>query len=297
MRFPRGMDYAGPVGDLDGDGCDDVALSSGSWLIDQGFQHNDYIASGRTGERLITIDTTRDSFVAYRGDILGPIENGLVETVGPYTLTLRKARPAGLSFVQVHLVEVGMNIGNVSVGDFDGDRHLDVINPRCDLWSGRKASVRLYSSRTQLMREIPNPSPDVSLPTPVGGSEPVSAFAYAATLIPDMNGDGLVEFAISDPEVFRRGVGWYENSRLQRYWSWESFQGFACSGVNLELIPDRDGDGLADLLIASGDWQMVDWVPEIDGNLAIVSTRTGATVASIEEVAINPTLDVPVSVR
>jgi len=274
-RFPKVLGYDGPAGDLDGDRCDDVALRVGEWGENSKWIGDNYIASGRTGERLASTDHERDAFVAYRGDLLGNCESALVERVGPWTLTQRRRSASGLVFVGLRAVEPGHMGDGLALGDVDGDRRLDVIRNRWDWHRPSKGEVRVYPSRTQEARVIPNPSVNQN------------TFAYASIVVPDLDGDGICEIAASDPEGLSAHVSIYAGSTLKLLNGWSKH--FDC-GVTLELIPDRDGDGIADLLIGGGDWNLQHGLTRADGFLCIVSTRTLETLATVEESAMREAL-------
>jgi hypothetical protein len=274
-RFPQVLGFDGPVGDLDGDGCDDVALKVGAWGENSRWIGDNFIASGRTGERLASTDHERDAFVAYRGELLGSCENALVESVGPWTLTQRRRSAGGLLFVGLRASEPGHMDDGLALGDIDGDRRLDVIGNRWDWGLPSKGEIRVVASRTQEARVIPNPSSEQN------------TFAYASIVVPDLDGDGICEIAASDPEGLRAGVCIFSGSTLQALRGWA--ERVDC-GVTLELIPDRDGDGIADLLIGGGDWNLQHGLTAADGFLCLVSTRTLETLATVEESAMREAL-------
>ncbi len=289
-RFGDGSHYCGPVGDVDGDGCDDVALRGGNWAKGGCWEPNDCIASGMTGEPLLRFDFSRDSFAAYRSDLLGPIQNSIVESVGPLALTLRRSRAKGLTFVGLHSAEIGHAGGPgpqnppISLGDIDGDGHLDLIRPWSDS-GGADAHVRLYESREGTTRAVRNLTDS--------GAPFESSFAYSAIALPDIDGDGRCEIAISDPQYFVGHIIVYSSATSKPIWQYD---GSGC-GVTLELIQDRDQDGTPDLLVGGGEWEYVDPFFAGDGYLRILSTRTGKELASVEEAAIDPVLGMPVKAR
>ena len=268
------------VGDLDGDGCEDIAaLVSDS--VESSTRHEMVAFSGRNGERVLheafeTASANSWFAIGGAGDVDG-------DAVPDLVLGTRDPRWTGddpLREIQVRsgrdgsliggwtqpLADEGVELTLAGAGDVDGDRFGDIL-VGSDLPSG-SGIVRLHSGR------------DGSLLDSLEGDSKEERFGSAMRALGDVDADGHGDFAVGSSGWDRPGVVQAFSGRERReIWRVAGPTADSSIGVLLEPVDDRDGDGIRDLLIG-GRYASL-----------IVSARAGTVLQVFEDASVIALLD------
>jgi len=241
-----------PAGDLDRDGTRDLLVTyEGSSGVD--------VVSPRDGSllRSYPADSNGEDWRAADGDLDANGATDLV-THGPAGLLVHMRGDLETTISLALPPEHGRGVFTATrISDLDGDGVADVMIGARDgaegLWS--------FSSRTgRLLRS--------SIKGPVASLLNLS----------DVDGDSIDDIAVGNGDVFLdsyiAALSGKDGSTIWRSRN-EGASSFTTTGVAMASMPDRDGDGVAELLIGGCD---PDWhgVIHREGNVRIVSGQTGA---------------------
>lgn len=281
-----------PLGDVDGDGRADLAITSTFRPSDGAPDYVVWIVSGRTGEaryglRVHAEDdevTARWPFAesAFRviaaADVDGdgrnelavalPSQDGRGVNEGAVTLlagdgtrVLRCWHGTGT------LDECGRNV--LRIGDSDGDRvddlaivargdwlHTDRARPQPRILLVSTRSGALLATQSECLR-----------------SPPSGAFGDSLTLVGDLDGDGVRDLVLGDSSCggeekrLAGSVAALSGRDARVLWCVEGERESAFLGSSLATIDDLDGDGLGDVLVS-----------DYGAPAIVLSARTGARI-------------------
>ena len=268
------------VGDLDRDGCEDIAAVV-SESVDRSTRHAVVAFSGRNGERLFheafaTVFPNLWFVIASAGDVdgdgvldlvLGTRDAGDSADDPPGEVQIRSGRDG----TQIRrwdrpVVEEDFEVSVAAAGDVDGDRFGDILVGSSVL-SG-SGVVRLHSGR------------DGSLLASLEGDPNDGRFGSAMRALGDVDADGRSDFAVGSAGIDRPGVV-QAFSGLDRREIWRVAGPATDSsiGESLDLVSDRDEDGVPDLLVCG-------WHASL-----IVSARTGTILQVFPDSSVVALLD------
>ena len=270
------------VGDVDGDGFDDLAVGIPNHVsggVTAGIVHVYYGAgSGSLGDRTLVLELAdprmtakHGEHIAGRGDVngdgfadvaIGSLFHPSVDgTPLAGLVTVHHGGPGGLSpepAIVLPAPAVGRLFGVVSLGDLDGDHYDDLVvgAPSSD---GDRGHVFVYRGGPEgVSGETP-----IALPLPAASDTP-PLFGTAVTAEGDLDGDGRIDLVIGAKDFSQSGV--------------HDGAVFGYSGVAIDSLPevafanpdatapaatearfgevvrasyDFDGNGFADVVVAA----------------------------------------------
>ncbi|MBL8863859.1 MAG: hypothetical protein JNK02_17855 [Planctomycetes bacterium] len=282
-RVTAGPSFAA-LRDVDGDGVPDFAVGSARGMRDTPLGNSTVrrssgsrvaLHSGKTGGILWLLESSSDDAIVGEqlvaaddldGDGVADLLASVKEPGTPAVCARILSGKDGRRIRSIDWVgDRGFHGPLLAAGaDLDGDQVADVI---VALGSGLRRAV-CYSGRNgNVLREW-RIVEDSMYPT-------------APFYVPDVDADGIVDVVLtlphsfSGPSRFMIVSGGREDARLLEvgFAPWESTH-FACSILS---VPDRDGDGIADLLVGEASQRHHGW----QGEARYYSTRSGRLLGSI----------------
>ncbi len=288
------------VGDVDGDGLDDLALRAGFASLHAGevfglgfdlhelygvgavsvvgdldqdghedFAAYDRLVSGRDGS---TLHTYPGPSAAATDDLDG---DGLPEAViwggaGAYTLNLTSSSSGQV----LHTIQKSFNFASriLTEGDFDGDGVGDLLTaaPNASTLNFYSGGVWAFSTTTGAQLFVSR------------GRQKDGNYGADLALMGDLDGDGREDFAVGAPGETQNGAtgrvhlrSGLDGSRIRVVKGPQGALGF---GRSVARVTDLDGDGIRDLAIGAP----AEVLPSGGrGVVYIVSTATGAFLRTI----------------
>lgn len=287
------------IGDFDGDGRSDVLVGAPTAAGGLGQAR---VVSGATGVTLTTLtgiagQLNFGSKLAGAGDVDadGVVDFVVSTPVGPSNPPIVRvfSGATGALLMQKTGTFASYDLGHsvAGLGDIDGDGHDDVAMGATHGHSPTAVSgtVEVFSGAT-----------GASLLLVDSGALAFSddEFGYAIEALPDLNQDGAPDFAVGapqgvyhDPQGFVRIFSGADGAVLHHV----ANDGLLSFGWSLGIVPDVDGDTLPELVVGapSTGWSFL--VSEGTGAVAIVSTGSGAKLATIYGSDPNESLGINVS--
>jgi len=253
--------------DLDGDGFGDVAYSTG-FLGTTGYE----VRSGKTGALLWKQKVGVNSLHAlpdFDGD--GRSEVG---TTASKSVEVRSGATGNLLY-SILLGLFDFPLSMVGIGDVDGDGVADLAvgTPGGYRSASPNGEVKVFSGATGTRLYA------------VSGAGNLDQFGSIVTTLPDVNGDGIADFAAGAPTgtvpSLGQRVGYVRacsGADGATLWQFDGQMRFASLGRQLATTSDHNGDGLGDLCISStSDVNGVG-----SGRLWIVDSVSGAVVTTTD---------------
>lgn len=284
------------IGDVDGDGADDV-LASNDYRIQRGrttfFHFGASVFSGRTGETLFDYRSFVDDVIPGRGELgaglaaLGDVNFDGVpdfaisnpDSFGGQVFVLSGADG---SLIRVHEGVVGTyRYGNViaGLGDIDGDGAADLGIGHIGSLDGDTGRILAFSGATgELIYEVIGP-------------ERIQDGALGHSLAPvdDVNADGVGDWISGLGEIFS-GADGVSILSLERASGFGGLSQYASIG-------DVDGDGISDIVHHSRFGDAIETFSGATGSLiSSVSIEKGGAMAVVGDVDGDGTVDVAIGV-
>jgi hypothetical protein len=257
-------DVPGSLGDLDGYGVQELVLRGADW--DSG-----RTAFSRASDRDAELDRRGRGWTSVPSQLLGLRAFASSNHLGSNVLTPLGPERYGCTPFELRTFDGLVNPkADFAIADFDGDQQLDfafVPVSSEQVGSGK----RVYRSRTNTSEALRTSS--------LSGSFMVA--------VPDLDEDGGCELAVLDQCAFGELIVFSGTTLMPL---WRQSVGELGLGEALELVPDRDADGVADLLVGSGDLNFYHGPVNADGVLSLHSSRTGAVLAQVKEAALRAAL-------
>ncbi|MBL8843454.1 MAG: FG-GAP repeat protein [Planctomycetes bacterium] len=274
------------LGDLNGDGCDELAVGEPYWDSSSSTAAGRVtLLDGATATVLRTLDGTRPTALlgatlARVGDWTGDGVEDLV--AGSPGLDLSLADVGGLAlysgatgnFIRSKngsLASEALGGAIARVGDLDGDGVDELVAGVASL-----GEARLYDSAFNLLATVTGSSAD--------------SFGQQVAGLDDLDGDGVPEFAVAEPGYdsivplkFDRGrVLIYSGATRALLTSVQGLEAGDYFGQRIARLGDFDGDGVDEIAIAS---HFTDNVGTDNGQVRIFSGATRATLHTLDGAA------------
>lgn len=252
------------MGDIDGDGVDDYAISE---IHGTGLQYRTGLVqtySGMTGAELWVTEGDQSwaefgTKIVNTGDLTGDGIDDLAVSAPDWSRAF-----FSYSWGAVHLISgadgshlhrivgtgeydvLGLNIG--MLGDVNGDGFNDLGVARDGPAYDSPGYLRIYSGANfQLLEELEGP------PVPMFGT---TGFAHSFCSLGDLDGDGADEFAVGlpylDNDPWRRSgaVRAYRGRTAEVLWTVQGANNYDYFGFTLAPTGDLNGDGAQDLVVS-----------------------------------------------
>ena len=268
VRFSWEDEYAVPT---DGFGFDEVTLRSLDYATIANVQSTTVTTNGRFGTSMVGIaDVSGDGFpdlaVGHPGFNSG---SGRVEIYSGVDGSFISAATPSISGDQF-----GAAIANI--GDMNGNGSDDILigAPLNDQNGISAGAAFFYDTKTGAQLRV--------LYGPEAGDE----FGSALAALPDVTGDGRDELVVGSP--LHDGPAGVDTGRVVVYASGNyailldeaGQQAGEKMGTSVDGFGDQDGDGLADVIVGSPEWDLVPFLNDNVGAAHVYSSATALRVRS-----------------
>ena len=250
------------VGDLDGDGFEDVAVGAPHMdsTLGPGYV---LVFSGQTGAVLHTLSgvTLKEWFghaVSGAGDVDADgrpdvLVGGGEDVIGTREVRVFSGATGNLILVVGGQPWAGDGLGGSvnAAGDVDSDGHADILAGAPFAFDGRGYAA-LFSGRTgQLIHKVE-------------GEASNDSFGYSVAGNWDLDGDGIKDFAVGAIGVDYHGshcgaVRVFSGASGEAMYTVYGDSNQDTLGADVALVSDLDGDGRADLFAGASHTQVMGW--------------------------------------
>ncbi|MBL8843453.1 MAG: FG-GAP repeat protein [Planctomycetes bacterium] len=274
------------LGDLNGDGCDELAVGEPYWDSSTSSDAGRVtVLDGATGAILRTHDGTRATAhlgmaVASLGDLNSDgVRDYVVGSPGidspasncGFFTAYSGATGALLKSVGGSVAGEALGGALASLDDVDGDGERDLIAGVPSL-----GEARLYDSSLNLITTLTGSASD--------------SYGQVVVGLDDLDGDGVEEFAVTEPgydsafplKLDRGRAVLYSGATRAQIASLLGLAAGDLFGQVIERLPDLDGDGVDDLAVGV---PAADTVGTDNGQLLVFSGATRATLHTIQGAA------------
>jgi len=171
------------------------------------------------------------------------------------------------------------------VGDLDGDGFDELLigAPFNDQGGLNAGAAFVYSTKTgQQLSAFLGTAGD--------------SFGAIVRGVPDMNGDGVMELLIGAPKADGKGgvdagqVHLYSGSDSTELFVLDGLQAGGLFGSAIDAHADLDGDGIADIVVGSPEWDLVATNEKSAGAVGVYAGKDGALLLSLTGSAANERL-------
>ncbi len=253
------------AGDVNGDGKSDFIIGEPGAAAGGTFRGKAYVYSGATGGVLYTISGTEDgsklgASVSGAGDVNGDGKADFIisEHLSAGGGTARgKANVYGgadgelIYAISGKEVSAFLGVSVAGAGDVNGDGRADLIIGEhfADAGGTNRGKAYVYLSD---FTTLPTGSP--SLTYTILGTENSTSFAHIVTGAGDIDGDGMADFIINEPNAsaggFARGKAYvFSGATGGVLYTISGTEDSASLGGSVAGVGDVDGDGKADFII------------------------------------------------
>lgn len=275
FTFPQNMGRPVAIGDVDGDGS------------------TDFCVQGEAGS-LAVVDHLGEALpfamnASLRGTLLGPVRAFDTKDAGRFLVLLEGPKPTlGIARVDGRAFEVVIDWSARPYGScFDDIRAVIVSSPidpsrrRIAIadsswdWPWGHVAVGSFDAENfELLYELHDTLP-ISLGNATRDHGHGTLLGFDLCAVADLDGDGWPDFVASAPgSLSLPALHAFSSARAQLLWSRQEHAFPLWMGTSFAVIPDYDGDGIADILV--GGAEVTPAGPRRrEGGVRIHSSKTG----------------------